>query len=670
MKAGEGGKDNGKGKGVVKSDNWSKSGKGKGSPSKGKGKGKKGKMNEVSGSETWDWTDWTNETWTDEDQWWHSEQYGWNDWNVESMQEPWNANAWQTTDWDETSWNETNWDETQTKLQTDGTGKVVGSLILSPVLHVDGCCSETCQTGLFLGDSDCEMDVCESFGTCVFDHETVFETNNSFFHETNNSFLHDMSFARLDFSKNREFQTTFGLSGSGTSDVDTSQLLCRPGRVMVVKPEEETRSFFNEFQETSVARQMEPHLRFLEPLLSQLADQHDASWWLLDSGASTTVLAESSAAAFSAAISPQNVEGFSAANGSQVRMCGTAEVGVHMFMSTSTGDERIWKKARLKVLVGNIKHNILSVTSLADSGWRFTQGPKGFDLYHDQLGLHCLETAYFANCPWVRLHPDTTAPTSVSALGVVNAVSVSESLLCPLSKEASDELEQHRRQGHMPFNAQCLECNRGRSVFQHRRKKEGSKDAELQADFCFLSQTGEVSLEESERAVKILVIAESMSGCLGAIVIGSDNKAVQRQLKEWLDHFGLLSKETSIVIRTDAEISVGELIGRSVGNYNFMVRRAGPQQHRSIGSAERGVREIKESLSVLRSDLNGQGLDIAFSESGLTDCLTYLCLCHNHFGKVHGTAPLRCQQVRNLGSQLFPCLVHAFWLSCQIQSRS
>ena len=68
MKAGEGGKDNGKGKGVVKSDNWSKSGKGKGSPSKGKGKGKKGKMNEVSGSETWDWTDWTNETWTDEDQ--------------------------------------------------------------------------------------------------------------------------------------------------------------------------------------------------------------------------------------------------------------------------------------------------------------------------------------------------------------------------------------------------------------------------------------------------------------------------------------------------------------------------------------------------------------------------------------------------------------------------
>ena len=97
----------------------------------------------------------------------------------------------------------------------------------------------------------------------------------------------------------------------------------------------------------------------------------------------------------------------------------------------------------------------------------------------------------------------------------------------------------------MPFNAQCLECNRDRLVFQHRRKKEGSKDVELQAD-C---QAGKVSLEESERAIKILAMIESMSGCLGAIVVGSDGKAVQRQLKEWLDHFGLLSKETSIVIR-------------------------------------------------------------------------------------------------------------------------
>ena len=56
--------------------------------------------------------------------------------------------------------------------------------------------------------------------------------------------------------------------------------------------------------------------------------------------------------------------------------------------------------------MGSIRHNILSITSLADSGWRFTQGPKGFDLFRDKLGMHCLDVAYVANCPWVRLYPD------------------------------------------------------------------------------------------------------------------------------------------------------------------------------------------------------------------------------------------------------------------------
>ena len=40
----------------------------------------------------------------------------------------------------------------------------------------------------------------------------------------------------------------------------------------------------------------------------------------------------------------------------------------------------------MKVLVGNIRHNILSVLTLADSGCTFTQGPNGFDLFHTQLG--------------------------------------------------------------------------------------------------------------------------------------------------------------------------------------------------------------------------------------------------------------------------------------------
>ena len=69
---------------------------------------------------------------------------------------------------------------------------------------------ETCHTGLFFEDSNSDVDVCESFGTCVFDHETnngfLHETNNIFLYETNNSFLHDMSFGVSIFRETENFR--------------------------------------------------------------------------------------------------------------------------------------------------------------------------------------------------------------------------------------------------------------------------------------------------------------------------------------------------------------------------------------------------------------------------------------------------------------------------------
>ena len=48
--------------------------------------------------------------------------------------------------------------------------------------------------------------------------------------------------------------------------------------------------WFDDHSEVSVEQQIEPYFEFLRPLLSQVADNTDASWWLLDSGASTSVL--------------------------------------------------------------------------------------------------------------------------------------------------------------------------------------------------------------------------------------------------------------------------------------------------------------------------------------------------------------------------------------------
>ena len=393
-------------------------------------------------------------------------------------------------------------------------------------------------------------------------------------------------------------------------------------------------------------------LKFLRPLLSQVADNTDASWWLLDPGASTSFLAKSNLSAFRSVL--QDSEGLGrykadkAANGSSVNMSGTAEIGVQMHMSGTSGDDWCWKKARLNVLVGSIRHNILSITSLADSGWRFTQGPKGFDLFHEKLGMHCLDVAYFANCLWVRLYPDVGSSSAYrSDLTVSDTRDFS---VAAVSGGDDNELARHRRQGHIPFNPNCLECAKGRSVFQHRRDKGDRKEVSIQADFAFLKTSGEIAADELPGSVKILVLTEMMSRCIGYVVVGEDVEAARRQIVVWLQHFGLTSKAVSIDVHTDSERAVGEIIGSSTGRYTFAIRRAAPQQHRSIGSAERAVRELKESFSVLRADLNAQGLDVTFSHENLVDVLTYLALCNNHFSTSRGSdrSPLEMVSGRKL----------------------
>ena len=99
----------------------------------------------------------------------------------------------------------------------------------------------------------------------------------------------------------------------------------------------------------------------------------------------------------------------------------------------------------------------------------------------------------------------------------------------------------------------------------------------------------------------------------------------------------MTSKAVSTDVHTDSERAVGELIGNSTGRYTFSIRRAFPQQHRSVGGAERTVRELKESLFVLRADLNAQRLDILFTYETLVDVLTCLALCNNHSSTSRGS---------------------------------
>ena len=86
-----------------------------------------------------------------------------------------------------------------------------------------------------------------------------------------------------------------------------------------------------------------------------------------------------------------------------------------------------------------------------------------------------------------------------------------------------------------------------------------------------------------------------------------------------------------------------------------MVRRARPQQHQSNGGAERAVRRLKESLAVLRAEMNEGGADVCFTARGLTDVCMYIALSHNHFSKAHGSdfSPLEYSTQRKLSKPSF-----------------
>ena len=162
-------------------------------------------------------------------------------------------------------------------------------------------------------------------------------------------------------------------------------------------------------------------------------------------------------------------------------------------------------------------------------------------------------------------------------------------------------------------------------------------ETEVQADFAFLTTRGEVVSEDAPGTIKVLVLTELSSGCIGYVVVENDVSKVRTQICRWLEHFGLTSTTTGVILHTDAERAVAELVGKSSERYTFNVRRANPQQHQSVGAAERAVRRLKESLSVLRADLNSGGADVTLNESGLADALTYIGLTHNHFSKVQGS---------------------------------
>ena len=79
------------------------------------------------------------------------------------------------------------------------------------------------------------------------------------------------------------------------------------------------------------------------------------------------------------------------------------------------------------------------------------------------------------------------------------------------------------------------------------------------------------------------------------------------------------------------------LIQRSGIPREYTVTRAGPQNHDSVGSVERGVREVKEGIATIRLELAKENCDLQDSLAGWEACARYVVAMHNLHGKVENT---------------------------------
>ena len=165
-------------------------------------------------------------------------------------------------------------------------------------------------------------------------------------------------------------------------------------------------------------------------------------------------------------------------------------------------------------------------------------------------------------------------------------------------------------------------------------------ETEVVADFMFLDAVGEsigVVERQTGGSIKVLVLREAFSSCIGAVVISEDIGKDRSLLIKWLSEFGLATASASVTLLTDAEEAVKSFVTGASDKYAFMVRKAAPQAHEQIGGAERTVRVLKEGLATLQSDFQSLGCVLSFRRDLIQLVLTYLCMSTNSNGKAFGS---------------------------------
>ena len=387
------------------------------------------------------------------------------------------------------------------------------------------------------------------------------------------------------------------------------------------------------------------------PLISSQVSSSEGTWWLLDSGAATSVLSQNYEGMYRCQAQEDSagaLETYYAANGTPVHMRANVLVSLAFQVVTGASGKKKTQSFKLACCIGDVSHNIISTTQLVKKGWSVIQSPGETYVYHEDSGSLISDVLLWGGTPWLRAcraaQPslkDDSQPMELVESSVVEPEGLKVSMVGAVELSSQEKLRQHVLRGHYPFDPHCLECQQGRGVSRAPRRSLRERILEVQVDFFFLG------LVESK--FKMILLRQVFSGLLGVTAVSENVQVTGQHLRQILAEFGLLEtlEGPPVDFRTDAQDEVGTVLRRSGLPREYTVNKAGPQNHDTVGSVERGVREVKEALAVLRLELAKAGLDLVDSLVAWEAASRYVTAMHNLHGKIQNTGKTGKELLRN-----------------------
>ena len=428
-------------------------------------------------------------------------------------------------------------------------------------------------------------------------------------------------------------QMPFLMSGSEHGDVDFSQI----SNYLALGEQRFSTEISNGVTVASSSDSL------VTPKLAQFAHFHGGSiHWLVDSGASAHVVKRSDLKFLHVLKTKEVSVRFMAAQGQEVSITEQATLKIPFVFrsppvssSSGSGHSRDTSSATsfvadviLDAFIGDVQSNVLSVGSLNSRGWFFESGAKHSSLYHDDgKQRSVLFLTWFANCPWVECR--TSSMISDAELKLQKT-----SLIQPVLQQSAEDDALHVLRGHQPPDPKrCVICARAHGISFSRRKQQPQR-FQLQCDFK------EVSFVKGK--CKFLVMAHAMTGCIGLAAVGDNSSRTVASIRDFLQFLGFVGNGPNIEILTDSELAVGKLMKQcSTDGRHLIVQRAAPQEHQTIGLAERSVRKLKESIRAIEIQLEDYGFCLNSSEQFSCQAVgNYFASCHNRFAVMEsGNSP-------------------------------